>query len=56
MTIRAKVRFRMKNNHIVKDAFILSAGLGKRLLPYTKYNPKPLVPINEKPMIEYILD
>ena len=56
MTIRSKVRFRMKNNHIVKDAFILSAGLGKRLLPYTKYNPKPLVPINEKPMIEYILD
>lgn len=46
----------MENNNIVKDAFILSAGLGKRLLPHTKYNPKPLVPVNGKPMIEYILD
>lgn len=56
MTIKSKVPVLMENNHIVKDAFILSAGLGRRLLPYTKYNPKPLVPINGRPMIEYILD
>tara|TARA_B110000438_G_scaffold223671_1_gene217297 strand:- start:708 stop:1454 length:747 start_codon:yes stop_codon:yes gene_type:complete len=45
-----------KNDQVVKDAFILAAGLGKRLMPYTRYTPKPLVPINGRPMIEYILD
>jgi UTP--glucose-1-phosphate uridylyltransferase len=32
------------------------AGLGKRLLPLTKHTPKNLVPVNGKPMIEYVLE
>lgn len=38
------------------QAFILSAGKGTRLLPYTKLLPKPLFPILGKPIIEIILD
>ncbi len=36
-------------------AVILAAGKGTRLLPLTKENPKPLVPINGTPMLEIIL-
>jgi mannose-1-phosphate guanylyltransferase len=38
------------------QAFILSAGKGTRLLPYTNILPKPLFPILGKPIIEIILD
>ena len=49
------------NKHInykksVDEAFILAAGLGRRLMPLTKKMPKPLVEINQKPMIDYIFD
>jgi mannose-1-phosphate guanylyltransferase len=37
------------------QAFILSAGKGTRLLPYTNILPKPLFPILGKPIIEIIL-
>jgi glucose-1-phosphate thymidylyltransferase len=37
-------------------ALILAAGYATRLFPITKHIPKPLLPINGKPMIEYILD
>ncbi|MCS7281457.1 MAG: sugar phosphate nucleotidyltransferase [Desulfobacterota bacterium] len=39
-----------------KTAFILAAGLGKRLWPYTKYLPKPLLPLWGRPIISYIID
>lgn len=32
------------------------AGMGKRLLPLTKSTPKNLVPVNGKPLLEYILE
>jgi len=32
------------------------AGLGKRLLPLTKHTPKNLLPVNGKPILEYVLD
>ena len=32
------------------------AGLGKRLLPLTKHTPKNLIPVNGRPLLEYILD
>lgn len=38
------------------QVIVLCAGRGKRLRPYTKGKPKPLVNINGKPILEYILD
>ena len=35
---------------------IMAGGRGTRLEPFTKVLPKPLVPINEKPIIEHIID
>ena len=32
------------------------AGLGKRLLPLTKHTPKNLIPVNGKPLLEYVLE
>ena len=37
-------------------AVILAAGLGKRLIPYTKTLPKPLFPIDDKPIIGIIIE
>ena len=35
---------------------IMSGGEGKRLLPFTKVLPKPLIPLNDKPIISHIID
>ena len=37
-------------------AFILAGGKGSRLLPYTTNFPKPLMPINDKPILEIVID
>lgn len=37
------------------EAVILAAGLGKRLLPYTLTKPKPLLPVQGKPILYWIL-
>ena len=39
-----------------KTAFILGAGLGKRLLPLTQRIPKPLLEIGGRPMVTYAMD
>lgn len=41
-----------KPNH----AFILAAGKGTRLRPYTDTMPKPMVPINGRPILAYALE
>ncbi|MEK6691278.1 MAG: sugar phosphate nucleotidyltransferase [Nitrospirota bacterium] len=38
------------------NAFILSAGLGERLMPVTEHIPKPLIPILGKPILEIVLE
>ncbi len=38
------------------DVIIMAGGKGERLKPYTDILPKPLVPINSKPMLEHIID
>jgi dTDP-glucose pyrophosphorylase len=40
------------NNSVV----IMAGGKGARLDPFTKILPKPLIPFNEKPIIEHIMD
>ena len=34
---------------------IMAGGFGKRLLPFTKILPKPLIPINDRPIIDIII-
>ena len=41
---------------MIKQAIIPLAGLGTRLLPLTSIMAKELLPINGKPIIEYIID
>ena len=36
-------------------AIILCGGLGSRLRPYTTVLPKPLMPINDRPILEIII-
>jgi len=40
----------------IKKAMVLAAGYGTRLKPLTERMPKPLVPVADRPMIEYVLD
>ncbi len=40
----------------VKSAIILAGGKGERLRPYTNDRPKPMVEINGRPIVSYILE
>ena len=41
---------------ITTQVVIMAGGKGDRLAPFTKVLPKPLIPINEKPVIEHIIE
>ena len=41
---------------LVKQAVILAGGIGTRLKPLTDNLPKPMIPINRKPFLEYLID
>jgi NDP-sugar pyrophosphorylase family protein len=41
---------------MITQAFVLGAGLGRRLRPLTDNVPKPLIPIFQKPLITFALD
>ena len=45
----------LDNTHSI-DAVIMAGGKGTRLAPFTNILPKPLIPINNKPLISLILD
>lgn len=45
----------MSSIHPAAQAVIMAGGLGTRLRPYTYVLPKPLVPVGEHPILEYIL-
>lgn len=47
----------LSNQRLVGIPVIINAGgIGSRLYPYTEILPKPLIPINEKPIIDHIID
>lgn len=45
-----------KNKKLNLDVVIMAGGYGLRLKPFTSILPKPLIPINNKPVIKHILD
>lgn len=44
------------NKKLEIPVVIMAGGLGKRLYPYTKILPKPLIPIGEIPIVEHIIN
>ena len=46
----------MKHHKKIRKAVIPAAGLGTRFLPATKAQPKEMLPIVDKPAIQYIIE
>src|SRR5258708_36331068 len=46
----------MANNKKVRKAIIPAAGFGTRFLPATKAQPKEMLPIDDKPVIQYVVE
>lgn len=48
--------FKRSFNHPIKKAIIPAAGFGTRLLPATKAQPKEMLPVVDKPVIQYVVE
>lgn len=46
----------MENNVIIRKAVFPVAGMGTRFLPATKANPKEMMPVVDKPLIQYAVE
>jgi UTP--glucose-1-phosphate uridylyltransferase len=46
----------MKKNHSVRKVVIPAAGFGTRFLPITKVQPKEMLPVVDKPVIQYVVE
>jgi len=46
----------VKSAELGLDGFIMAGGFGKRLMPLTKDVPKPMLPVNGKPLLEHIVE
>ena len=55
-TIFKKNKSTNYSHNFLKTVVIMAGGKGTRLEPFTNVLPKPLVPINEKPIIEHIIE
>jgi len=53
---RQKAKSVKKNSLGIKKAVIPAAGLGTRFLPATKAQPKEMLPIYDKPAIQYVIE
>jgi NDP-sugar pyrophosphorylase family protein len=51
-----KVLCRVLSREKVRTAFILAGGKGTRMRPFTYEMPKPLIPVQGKPLLQHILD
>jgi UTP--glucose-1-phosphate uridylyltransferase len=54
--ISGKVRRRLFMADMITKAIIPAAGLGTRLLPATKSQPKEMLPVGRKPVIQYVVE
>tara|TARA_B100001175_G_C19513930_1_gene645854 strand:- start:386 stop:1450 length:1065 start_codon:yes stop_codon:yes gene_type:complete len=50
------LNIKKKNKKLNVSVVIMAGGKGTRLMPYTSVLPKPLLPINQKPTINHIID
>lgn len=50
------LKLKVNNMNVIKKAIIPAAGLGTRFLPATKAQPKEMLPIVDKPTIQYIIE
>ena len=51
-----KEKDNLKTNQEIFPVMIMAGGLGKRMQPFTSILPKPLIPINGKPVIIHIMN
>ncbi|MFC7127880.1 sugar phosphate nucleotidyltransferase [Haloferax chudinovii] len=43
-------------NDCITEAVVLAGGEGRRLRPLTTFQPKPMLPVANRPVVEYVLD